>query len=184
MLLIDQLEQVTEWLQDNVCNKIHMYEPTDKIGNEIPKTVHPTAYTMFIPSKDMLKEQKKIPALCVQLDEGSDDLPNKECNLNLVILFAVWNPGEYVTHGDEVKLIENTDGWKDVFRFIDKVQRELEKTVYIAGMRLDKQVPTRYSLYKTKEGIVDAWPYWYGEMRFTLKAGMAKVPVASYQNLL
>lgn len=183
VLLIDELGKITEWMQENVCNHIDLYEPTDKIGKTIPKTVHPTAFTMFIPSQDMVKA-KKMPALCIQLDDGTEDLSTNESSINIKLFFAVWNPGRFVKCEDGIKCIPDAEGWKDVLRFMDKTQREIEKTIYIADMRVDRKIPITYEFYKTKDGIVDAWPYWYGQMSFTLKAGMAAVPVKSYQELL
>lgn len=185
MLLIDQLEDITEWMQDNVCNKIHLMKPTEKTGNVEPEYVNPKAFTMFVPSEDMLDSGDiRIPCLCVQLDEGMDDVTTHKSNLNLKIDYAVWNPGKFKTEGDEVQFKPDAEGWKDVFRFIDKTQRELEKSVYIAGMRLDKNTPIKYGCLKDKDGVVENWPYYYGQLTFTLEAGMAAVPVKSYQNLL
>lgn len=184
VLLIDNLEKITEWMQENVCDKINLYEPTEKLGKQMPKTVHPTAFTMFIPSQDMLKKEKKIPALCVQMDDGEEDLKTHENNINIRLFFAVWNPGRFETDELGVKCIPDTDGWKDVLRFVNKAQKEIEKTVYIAGMRVDRNIPIRYEFYKTKDGIVDAWPYWYAQLTFALKAGTAAVPVKNYQELL
>lgn len=183
MLLIDELEKVTEWMQENVCNHINLYEPTEKIGRQMPQTVHPTAFTMFIPSQDMIKA-KKVPALCVQLDDGTEDLATNESAINIKLFFAAWNPGRFLKCEDGIKCIPGTEGWKDIFRFVGKAQREIEKTIYIAGMRVDRKIPVRYELYRTKDGIADAWPYWYAQLTFTLKSGMAAVPVKSYQELL
>ncbi|MGN9144664.1 hypothetical protein ACTM9X_12930, partial [Lachnospiraceae bacterium HCP1S3_B9] len=105
-------------------------------------------------------------------------------SINIKLFFAVWNPGRFVKCEDGIKCIPDVEGWKDVLRFMDKTQREIEKTIYIADMRVDRKIPITYEFYKTKDGIADAWPYWYGQMSFTLKAGMAAVPVKSYQELL
>lgn len=183
MLLIDELEKITEWMQKNVCDHINLYEPTEKVGRQMPKTVHPTAFTMFIPSQDMIKE-RKLPALCVQMDDGEENLKSSESSVNIKLFFAVWNPGKFEVNEMGVKCVPDTEGWKDALRFVNKAQKEIEKTVYIAGMRVDRNVPIRYEFYRTKEGIADAWPYWYAQLTFTLKSGTAAVPVKSYQELL
>lgn len=209
MTLVESIDRVVEWLQENVCSQITLKLPDD-YRNDIAydvEFVNPAAFPLYVPGKDRLPPNvpAPIPSVCVQLMEGSDDLLTRKRQLNIRLCLACWNPG---THGEELveprpdanalggvsyyhvtgdaaqTYARNMDGWRDSFNFMDLVLREIEDTEYIAGHRLAKETGIKYGLFTEEGNIWDYYPYWHSWITLTLEAGVVAKTPDSYRDFL
>ena len=209
MTLVQSIDNVVEWLRENVCSQITLKLPDDyKNGTEYDvELVNPAAFPLYVPGKDRLPPSvpAPIPSVCVQLMEGSDDLMQRKRQLQLRLCLACWNPGE---HADEVlharkdanalggvsyyrvdgeatqNYARNMEGWRDSFNFADLVLRELEGTEYIAGHRLVKESGIKFGLFTEDGNIWDYYPYWHSWITLTLEAGVVARTPKEYENHL
>lgn len=209
MLLVESIDKVVAWLNENVCSQIQLKLPDDfKNDKEYAvEYVQPAAFPLYTPGKDRLPPNVRapIPSICVQLTEGSDDLLKRQRRLQIRLCLACWNPGE---HGGEVlhprkneaalggysyyrltgeaaqTYTRNMEGWRDSFNFADLVLREIESAEYIAGHRLVKEQGIKFGLFTEDGNIWDYYPYWHNWITFTLEAGVTAATPKSYENLL
>jgi len=209
MLLVESIDKVVAWLNENVCSQIQLKLP-DNYKNDkeyAVEYVQPAAFPLYTPGKDRLPPNVRapIPSVCVQLTEGNDDLLKRQRRLQLRLCLACWNPGE---HGGEVlhprkneaalggysyyrltgeaaqTYTRNMEGWRDSFNFADLVLREIESAEYIAGHRLVKEQGIKFGLFTEEGNIWDYYPYWHNWITFTLEAGVTAATPKSYENLL
>ena len=209
MLLVESIDKVVAWLNENVCNQIQLKLPDDYKNDKeyAVEYVQPAAFPLYTPGKDRLPPNVRapIPSVCVQLTEGNDDLLKRHRRLQLRLCLACWNPGE---HGGEVlhprkneaalggysyyrltgeaaqTYTRNMEGWRDSFNFADLVLREIESAEYIAGHRLVKEQGIKFGLFTEDGNIWDYYPYWHNWITFTLEAGVTAATPKSYENLL
>ena len=103
MTLVQSIDNVVEWLRENVCGQITLKLPDDANNDHSygVEYVNPAAFPLYVPGKDRLPPSvpAPIPSVCVQLTEGSDDLLQKKRQLQIRLCLACWNPG---THSAEV----------------------------------------------------------------------------------
>ena len=209
MTLVQSIDKIVEWMNTNVCDHITFKLPDDfkndaEYGVEYVK---PAAFPLYVPGKDRLPPNipAPIPSVCVQLTEGSDDLLQKNRQLQIRLCLACWNPGE---HSDELwrrnkdgdalgrcsyyrvtgeaaqTYARNMKGWRDSFNFVDLILRELEVAEYIAGHRLVKESGIKYGLFTEEGNIWDYYPYWHSWITFTLEAGVVAKPPDKYREFL
>ena len=209
MLLVESIDKVVAWLNENVCSQIQLKLPDDYKNDKeyAVEYVQPAAFPLYTPGKDRLPPNVRalIPSVCVQLTEGNDDLLKRQRRLQLRLCLACWNPGE---HGGEVlhprkneaalggysyyrltgeaaqTYTRNMEGWRDSFNFADLVLREIESAEYIAGHRLVKEQGIKFGLFTEEGNIWDYYPYWHNWITFTLEAGVTAATPKSYENLL
>lgn len=209
MTLVQIMDIVVNWLNDNVCDQIALKLPDDSRNDDDygVKFVSPAAFPLYVPGKDRLPPSvpAPIPSVCVQLMEGSDDLLKSKRQLQIRLCLACWNPGE---HGGEIfhpqknpqaiggysyyrvtgeaaeKYSRNMEGWRDSFNFADLVLRELENTEYIAGLRVVKESGIKFGLFTEDGNIWDYYPYWHNWIGFTLEAGVVTRPPEKYTDYL
>lgn len=209
MTLVQSIDKVVGWLNENVCGKITLKLPDDSRndGDYSVKFVSPAAFPLFVPGKDRLPPSvpAPIPSICVQLMEGSDDLLKSKRQLQIRLCLSCWNPGE---HGGEIFLprekpqatggfsyyrttgeaaqsyARNMEGWRDSFNFADLVLRELENAEYIDGHRIAKEAGIRFGLFTEEGNIWDYYPYWHNWISFTLESGAVAITPKAYENLL
>ena len=209
MLLVESIDKVVAWLNENVCSQIQLKLPDDYKNDKeyAVEYVQPAAFPLYTPGKDRLPPNVRapIPSVCVQLTEGSDDLLKRQRRLQIRLCLACWNPGE---HGGEVlhprkneaalggysyyrltgeaaqTYTRNMEGWRDSFNFAGLVLREIESAEYIAGHRLVKEQGIKFGLFTEDGNIWDYYPYWHNWITFTLEAGVTAATPKSYENLL
>lgn len=209
MTLVKSIDSLVEWLTENVCSQITLKLPDDYRNSKDYNVefVHPAAFPLYVPGKDRLPPSvpAPIPSVCVQLMEGSDDLPKRQRQLQIRLCLACWNPGlhggeilypnsapatdggyaYYNLQGEAAKTYaRNMNGWRDSFNFADLVLRELENAEYIAGHRLVKESGIKYGLFTEDGNIWDYYPYWHSWISFTLEAGVVTRTPEIYDNLL
>lgn len=197
MLLTKNIENLTKWVQDNICSQVELLRPDDnQMGSGYRvQYVNPTAFSLYIPAKDCLPPdvETKIPAVCIQLTDGNDDLTINEETLRIRLAFATWNPGKYEeveytdSEGKKAKkkvLKTNADGWKDVWNFLQKAKRIIQKQMYIEGMKVDRKEPMKFGFFTADDTMVNAYPEWYAWMSFSVKYGMPAAPGNDTQKYL
>ena len=202
MTLVQSIDNVVDWLRENVRSQISLKLPDDyknDTGYDV-EFVNPAAFPLYVPGKDRLPPSvpAPIPSVCVQLMEGSDDLLKRNRQLQFRLCLACWNPGEYGGEilyarnapktdvgysyyhqtGEAAKTYaRNMDGWRDSYNFADLVLRELENTEFIVGHRLVKESGIKFGPFTEEGNIWDYYPYWHNWISFTLEAGVvAKTP--------
>lgn len=184
MTIVQCLETITKWLQENVCNKIKLKAAQDN-DEEKFEEVNPTAFTLFQPGKTQVPPNTKIlmPSVVVQLLDGNDDLTQSKARLKLQLSFMAWNPGKHKAEGASVPLEPNADGWKDVWNFVEHALQEIENAEYLNGLRVVKELGITYGLFTQDNALVDLYPYWGAWAILTIEQGLARTG-ASYRNLL
>ena len=103
MTLVQSIDDVVKWLNDNVCSQITLKVPDDYRNDQSydVEFVNPAAFPLYVPGKDRLPPSvpAPIPSVCVQLMEGNDDLLKKKRQFQIRLCLSCWNPG---IHGSEV----------------------------------------------------------------------------------
>jgi hypothetical protein len=202
------IENLTDWVSENICSKIELKVPDDyQNGDEYNVTkTNPAAFPLYVPAKDRIAPEvvAPIPSVCLQLMEGSDNIKNRARTMKLRLCLAAWNPGEHpgerfapvpdpdvlggyhytadVNPGQKYK--RNADGWKDLYNFQDVALRALEAEQIIAGVRVDSDTPITYGPFTEDGAIWDYYPYWNGWIAFTIVCGVPRQKPESYDDLL
>lgn len=103
MSIVNSIEIVREWLDSTVCPMVQLKLPDDSATDaSYPyKLVNPTAFSLFVPSKDRLppKVPAPIPSVCVQIVEGTDSLTMSSRSIKIRLCFSAWDPGY---HGRDI----------------------------------------------------------------------------------
>ena len=209
MTLVQSIDKVVDWLRESVCPQITLKLPDDdrNDGSYDVKFVNPAAFPLYVPGKDRLPPNVSapIPSVCVQMEEGNDELKDRRRQFKIRLCLACWNPGEHgaekwharkneqalggfsfvkATGEDAEEYTRNMEGWRDSFNFMDLVLRELEGTEYINGLRLVKENGIKFGLFTEEGNIWDYYPYWHSWITFTLEAGVVIKTPEIYKNLL
>jgi len=177
MLDVIILEKLTKWVQENICNddSVNLLKPDNEKMDETyeKEYVKPTAYPLYLPPKTNRKEESKVPAICVQIVSGSDDMVKHTHKLDIQLSFIVWNPGKYEGEGEEEKTFErNYDGWHDLWLLIDVAKRKIQSAIYISDFKLDITTPMKYGMFNGDDEIT-RYPYWSGYLTFSVTAGQS-----------
>lgn len=161
--------------------------------------VTPVALPLYFPGEERLppKVTAPVPSICVQMMDGDSSAQRGTARIRVRYIFAAWNPGQHgpdnlgiVNHvttsytppvGEkEVKpppiptqpsddFRRDSEGWRDVWNFVDVAIRELESTNIINGIRLVREEPIRFGPVTEQDAVVDFYPYWYAWISFTVE---------------
>ena len=172
MTIVQTIETMTQWLNKNVCPKVVLKEPSDEnagTGYKL-KRVSPTAFSMFIPTKDKLPSKIKniAPSITVQLVEGNHNFPGQDGRYKLQLTCIAWNPGTTKSEG-AAEFERTTEGWKDVWELIDRIIAEVENVEYMDGLRLVKELGVTFGQFSEDGQISDFYPYFMGYIIFTVE---------------
>ena len=183
MLLTEQIETVTKWIDQKVCKNLEMLLPGGEDRKE-PYQYHrdnPACFSVFVPAKDKLPPDVSgpIPSFCVQPNGG--ELQGDKQTLGFRISAAAWSKGLYK---DGVWL-QNANGWKDAWLMIDKLLDALQKTDNVGGLAIDRDENIKFGAYKDNESeaLADYYPYFFGWVTFRLYTRRV-VPTESFENFL
>lgn len=204
MTIVDTLETVRQWLEDNVCPLVKLKLPDDSHtdGSYEYKLVNPQAFSLFIPTTDRLppKVAAPIPSVCVSLVQGTDKPLESAREVKIRLDFSAWDPGHhapdlfyakdggglFIKDNDEVlKQFQKNDlGWRDVWNFTDTALREIENAEYLNGIRVKKELGLDFGIYSEEKATPNFWPFWFSWIEFAVEiASVRKIP-KSYENLL
>lgn len=186
MTLTQCIEEITDWLDKTVCPKVVLKCPDDK-QVETYKETNPHAFAMFLPGKEKLPPGIECvhPAVVTQIIEGTHTMTEGKTRLKLQLSFTAWNPGTHKEERGETEggLVRSTDGWKDVWNFLDRTLREIENVEYINGLRVVKELGITFGQFQQEEQVSDLYPYWGAWAVFTVEQGLSRT-AESYKNLL
>lgn len=214
-MLTTVLETLCDWLNEEVCSQIQLFAPKDNFhdGKHPPKLVHPVAYPLFIPDSTILPQgQEPLPAIVIQVLNGSDDVLKHLRTYQLRLILISWLPGHYdaldfIKHTKEQtstgdlpysyyqaaenaqkgKYTRTLSGWKDNSNFMETVLSAFEQTEFIGKdktIRLKKEEKITFGHFQTEYQLLDFYPYWVTYITFSIEAGLIRRPPTSYQNLL
>lgn len=208
MSIVNNLDKVAKWAQENICSKVKLKLPDDdrNDGSYSVQLVSPEAFVLYVPTKDRLppKATAPIPSICVQLLEGNDDMSSSTGQMKMRFSLSAWNPGthmagevlvpyrdeegnlrykQWTSDGSKEKFKRNAEGWRDVWSFADTVIRELENAEYIEGLRLVKEEGITYGPYQEDGTFTDFYPYWFAWVGFTLEYGLNRTAKAYHSFL-
>lgn len=194
MAIVDMMEKVTAWAQEAICAKVKLKLPNDKAVdasyNEGYTLVHPAAFPLYVPTKDRIAPRvaAPIPSLCVQLLSGQDKADKGTMRLRFML--NAWDPGLHgpdVFHpagdgqytqwnGEEAMAYyeRRSEGWHDVWHFVDTALRELESTAIVGGFRLVREAGIEYGPLQEDGAIPDYYPYWFAWISFTIEYGLLR----------
>lgn len=213
MTVTEILDSVVNWCKTNICDKIELKAPVgDTPGRKEPidhsvKYVHPAAFALFVPGKDRLPPNvtAPIPAICVQLMEGHDQIVERKRAVTVRLCLSAWNPGTQsgelffphvdtsrdiprkYTQGDGERQFydRNFDGWRDVWNFVDKTLRAVEDADSIGeGLLLDRSEGVKYGPFQEDGTIWDYYPYWHSWVSFKLEGELVTAIPHNYNELL
>ena len=166
MTMVKLIDDLTEWLQEEVCNKIELKKASVKGDvNYEYELVHPTAFPCFCPPQDKT-QLPTTPSVTVQVDNAIDDLEN-ESTVNIALVFSVWNTGTHDYRGETRKFDKTLDGWRDLWAFIDKARYALRHDFSASGYRITSDLNVRP--LSGESAIMGTYPYFFGEVTFTVE---------------
>lgn len=210
MTIVQCINAITDWLNENVCSKVLLKLPDDNQNGKgyDYEEVHPTAFAMYQPGKDKLPPgvRAPFPSVVVQMLEGNDEPLKSRGRMKIQLSFTAWNPGEHqkelkaasevVTAGpnddlgvkfsaspDQQNFIRDANGWKDVWNFTDKALEKIENTEYLNGLRVVKELGVSFGQFQVEGQISDLYPYWGSWIILTIERSVAGSG-AAYSNLL
>ena len=205
MSIVNSIETVREWLEATVCPMVQLKLPDDSATDaSYPyKLVNPTAFSLFVPSKDRLppKVPAPIPSVCVQLVEGDDNMIQSARDIKIRLCFSAWDPGfhgldfyypkndgsgAYIQqHNEEAKAFfqKNGEGWRDAWNFVDTALRMIENAEYIDRLRVAKENGISFGPVSEQDAVPDFYPYWFAWVEFTVEEALTRAP-KDYQHLL
>lgn len=199
------IESLTDWVRENICEKVQLKLPTDNSTGPEVTYVTPGAFALFVPAKDRLPPNVRapIPSICVQVMEAKDKMIEHKRLMKIRLCLACWNPGtqsgeifvprdnetamfgKSYTQGTEAKsYTRNLDGWRDIWNFMDVALREIEGAEFFAGVRLVKEQDIEFGPFVEQGAIWDYYPYWNSWISFFIEAGLVNQTPKSYQDLL
>jgi len=186
MQIIKLIDSFTEWVQENVCDPKTFLKPsgTMSAGQE---WITPTAFPMYYPTAEFLPEGAiaQAPGVCIQLMKGRENMVSGLQDLDIKMYFSIWRPGYYKGDDGNVDFSKTYDGYRDLWGWIDFAKAKIESDVYIDGLRVKKDVPIEFGPWKlNEEEVVNAYPFWYGWMTFTLENGASARNNKDYSDLL
>lgn len=193
MDIVQLIDEVTEWAQKNICDKVQFKLPPKDDAEAVDENyeyelVTPTAFALFVPTKDKVppKIAAPIPSLCVRFVEGEDLLDGG--SIGLQFMLSTWDLGIhsfdlfYQTgpltfqrdNGTQPIFQRNVDGWRDAWNFLDVARRALESTTTVAGHEIDVNAGIHFGPLEEQDGTNDFYPFWFCWMNFTLKYPLAR----------
>lgn len=179
MSIVNTLDSVTAWVQENICNGVKLKAPP---GDEAAPTdagyeyqlVTPTAFSLFVPSKDKLPPAvlSSFPSVCVRFMEGEETLKDSSGSIGVQLCFSTWSPGVHIRDivgkpGEDAKpFTRNADGWRDAWNMVDVALRKLGNSLAVGGFEIDRSVPIKYGPLTEEGAIIDAYPLWFAWVSF------------------
>lgn len=188
MSVVHLIDTLAEWARENVCAHIQLKQapPPDapEDGGYDYKLVHPAVFPMYVPTSEKLPPNihAPFPSLCVRFVKGSDSVISRTGSVDIQLCFSAWNPG---IHGRDMLLPvdgktfkpwneeaaqtffrQTSDGWRDVYNFVDIALRAVESVDCIGQYTIDKSVPIEFGPLTEQESIPDFYPMWFAWISF------------------
>ena len=188
MSVVNLIDTLAEWAKQNICEHIQLKqaplsdEPED--GGYDYKLVHPAVFPMYVPTSEKLPPNihAPFPSLCVRFVKGADTVTERTGAVDIQLCFSAWNPG---IHGRDILLSadgktfrpwseaeaqtyfrQTSDGWRDVYNFVDIALRAVESVDCIGQYTIDKSTPVEFGPLAEQESIPDFYPMWFAWISF------------------
>lgn len=199
MSVVNTLDQVTAWVQENICADIKLKAPPDSDRDPTDegyayKLVTPTAFPLFVPAKDKLPPAviSPIPSVCVRFLKGSESMTGRSGTIEMQLCFSTWDTG---LHGEDhlipvegepgkyrrwsgteaAQYFKRTgEGWRDAWNFVDIALRKLGNTMSVGGFELNRSVPFEYGPFTDQGEIVEAYPLWFAWVSFSINYPLSR----------
>ena len=170
MAVVKQLDKIKSWLETEICPQFKFKQPDDEHTDATYpyKLVSPNVFILYVPPKELIGEAERVPSICIQFEEGNESMAKLSGVLNLRLYFAVFNPGEHLENDFSI----NTNGWRDVWNFVDYIMKKLRDTELIEDMRVLKENGIHYGPASDQGAIPDFYPYYYAWVSFSVEYGI------------
>lgn len=196
MTVVNVIDRITRWAEENICKKVRLKLPDDdQGGGEYSyQLVQPAAFSMYVPGSDRLPQGtgSPVPSLCVRLLEGQDSPAAGGGRLKIQLCFSTWDtgchgrdifapqrgtPGAFENNptGEAEAYRRDGDGWRDAWNFVDTALREIESTQILNGVPLAMEDGIRFGPFKEQETIPDFYPLWFAWVSFSVTYPIARV---------
>lgn len=195
MDIVQIIDDVTEWAQANICDKVRLKVPPENDADAVDadyeyQLITPTAFALFVPQKDKTPPNvvSPIPSLCVRFVEGEDLLDGSGGSVGMQFMLSTWDLGLHSfdrfhrtgplsyqrDDGTERIFQRSYDGWRDAWNFMDTARRAIESTTNIAGHEIDVSAGVHFGPLEEQDGTNDFYPFWFCWINFTLKYPLAR----------
>ena len=171
MTVINILDEVRNWLEIEICENFSFKkdpvkdEPIDAGYNH--KLVKPKAFILYPPFDE------KFPSITIQFGNGVHSKFEESGELKLRFLFATWNSGLHYKDGENPAFKLNTEGWRDVWNFIDYALRKITNTNSITPkIRIKHEDKINFGPMAENETLPNYYPYWCAWIEFTIQYGV------------
>ena len=170
MAVIKQLNIIKNWLETEICPQFKFKQAHDEnVDATYPyQLVNPNVFILYVPPKELIGEENRVPSICVQFDEGNESLSGAGGSLNIRLQFATFNPGEHT----EKSFKRNTEGWRDVWNLVDYIMERVRSVELIDGIRVLKQNGIKYGPISDQGQIPNFYPYYFAWMTFSVEYGI------------
>lgn len=161
MTIVDAINAITDWLNENVCPKLLFKKADDRnvADSYTLREVHPTAYAMFYPNDLIPEEKRGDPFIVVTPSKGKRDTVSKAERLTVQLSFRTWNPGTHAAESAGKAFAPSTGGWTDVWNLLDWTLREIENEQYINGLRFVASDGAEFGPIAKDGQFIDEYPY-------------------------
>lgn len=202
MSIVNTTETIREWISEKVCPLVELKLPDDNATDAAYpyKLVHPTAFSLFVPSRDRLPKKiaAPIPSICVQIVQGTDELIEHTRNMKIRLGFSAWDPGYHQMDilspkkGMDIQQYnkqacasfqKNGEGWRDAWNFVDTALRLIENSEYMNELRIAKEQGITFGPVSEQDAVPDFYPYWFAWVEFFVEETLTRLPV-NYQEFL
>lgn len=170
MAVVKQLDKIKAWLEAEICPQFKFKQANDELVDAAYpyELVNPNVFILYVPPKELIGEANRVPSICIQFDDGNESMAKASGVLNLRLQFATFNPGEHTGDGFNI----NTEGWRDVWNFVDHIMRKLRDTELIDDLRIIKENGIHYGPISDQGQIPNFYPYYFAWMTFSVQYGM------------
>lgn len=170
MAVVKQLDKIKAWLEAEICPQFKFKQADDEnVDATYPyKLVNPNVFILYVPAKELIGEANRVPSVCIQFDEGNESMASASGVLNLRLQFATFNPGEHTEGNFKI----NTEGWRDVWNFIDYIAERLRNVELIDDIRIIKENGIHYGPISDSGQIPNFYPYYFAWMTFSVEYGI------------
>lgn len=187
MNVVIDLDRVANWLHDQICKGVRL-KPMDYGDQAVEadyELIEPNVFALYVPTEETKAPDvvATVPAICVQIIDGDDDLVKQERRYKLRLSFATWDPGTHdqdifapvdgkpmrYLRGDGNRVKLSHDGWRDVWNLVDRALRIIESSRVIGGIPVDDGAAVKFGMFAEDDGLADYYPFWQAWVELTLK---------------
>lgn len=169
MTVVKQLENIKDWLQTEICPNFKFKRPND---DNVDATyqyekVNPNVFILYVPPEEICKTHR-VPSICIQFDDVEEKMTDAGGKLSIKLQFTTFNPGQHSEDG----YTRNTEGWRDVWNFVDFIIEKIRNTEQINDLRIVKEDGIKCGPASDNGQIPSYYPYYLAWMTFSVEYGI------------